>query len=78
MSNRSSAVDHPAHREIVGYRNDALPYIFDDMRNDTWHWFIALHMITGDSPIKEAHRGRITEMTQDWLEWADQHGYGPL
>jgi hypothetical protein len=78
MSMRSAAVDHPAHREIVSYREHALPYIFDDLRNKPWHWFMALHMITGDNPIKEEHRGRIKEMTQDWLEWADQHGYGSL
>ena len=73
-----TSVEHPAHREIVSHGYAALPHIFDALREKPDHWFIALHLITGHSPIKEEHRGRIKEMTQDWLEWADQNGYGPI
>jgi hypothetical protein len=66
---------HPAYREIVEMGEVALPLIFDELKRAPDHWFVALHEITGASPVLECNRGRMDGMTDDWLRWGLEHGY---
>jgi hypothetical protein len=72
-----SIIDHPAHKEIVEAGESVIKYILQDMQEDTWHWFLALHLITGEIVIKEEHRGMVQAMIDDWLEWGRERGYIP-
>jgi len=70
-------IDHPAHKEIVEAGEFAIKYILQDLQKDPWHWFMALHLITGEFVIKPEHRGMVQAMTGDWLEWGREKGYIP-
>jgi len=76
-SNPNDIVDHPAHKEIVKAGEVVIKYILQDLQEDPWHWFMALHLITGEFVIKDEHRGMVQAMTDDWLEWGREKGYIP-
>ncbi|MXZ92076.1 MAG: hypothetical protein F4W95_15095 [Chloroflexi bacterium] len=75
LSSSTQAAKHPAHREIVGMGEAALPLILERMQAQGGHWFHALHEITRARPVPPESRGRIKEMTQAWLEWGELNGY---
>ena len=64
-----------AYQQIIGMGQDAVPLILRDLEERTDHWFWALAAITGAKPVKEAHRGRLKLMAEDWLAWAGKQGY---
>lgn len=72
-----SILEHPAHKEIVEAGAPVIKYILQDLQKDPWHWFMALYLITGEVVIKEEHRGILSAMTEDWLEWGREYGYLP-
>ena len=61
--------------EIVGMGEDALPFIFAELRSEPDNWFCALRLITLADPVPEEHRGDIALMAKDWLAWAARHGF---
>jgi len=64
----------PAYEQIVAMGVAVVPAILEDLRRKPDHWFMALRKITGASPIKEEHRGRLNEMAADWIEWGESNG----
>jgi hypothetical protein len=75
MSSMTQAFLHPAYQEIVGMGKEALPFIFRAMEQNPDWFFWALRAITGENPVRTEHRGRLKEMTIDWIEWAKEKGY---
>jgi len=67
--------EHPAYRQIVAMGDEAVPWILAELEREPDHWFVALHEITGASPVPEPSRGKLKEMAQAWIEWGRQHGY---
>jgi hypothetical protein len=50
----SSGIDialQPAHQQIIGMGNEAIPLILDELQREEDHWFWALNAITGDVPV---------------------------
>ena len=74
-SKHGAMLSSSAYLSIIAMGKDALPFIFNEMRQQPEHWFIALNAITGINPVKKENRGDINAMTQDWLNWAVQHRY---
>ena len=68
-------IAHPAYLRIVGMGERAIPHILKDLREESDHWFVALHAITGDNPVPVESRGRLDAMSTAWIEWGEQHGY---
>lgn len=68
-------VMHPSYQKIIGMGAQALPFIFSELQRNPDHWFWALKAITGVDPVSPSNRGKISNMVQDWLEWAKQKGY---
>lgn len=69
---------HPAYQDIIELGEPAVPWILQRLAHKPDHWFVALSTITGASPVPPASRGRLGEMTDVWLEWGRQQGYGPF
>lgn len=67
---------HPSYLRIIGKGKSVLPFIFEDLRRNARHWFPALKAITGTSPINPKDAGKLREMTEAWLRWGEQMGYG--
>ncbi len=74
LSTMHEIAAHPAYREIVRMGYHALPLILRDLEKRPSHWFWALNEITLENPVLPEHRGNITAMAQDWLEWGKRSG----
>ena len=64
---------HPAYQRIIGLGPQALPLIFEELRQRPSQWFWALECITGEDPAK--HSSTFKEAVEEWLAWARQNGY---
>jgi len=42
-----------------------------------WVYFMLLHDITGENPIKKGHEGRYYHIFIDWLSWYVESKYYP-
>ncbi|MFA5747374.1 MAG: hypothetical protein WC926_04895 [Candidatus Paceibacterota bacterium] len=73
-SSVSEIVSNKAYLQIIALGEKVLPLIFKSMEQEPNHWFVALTSITGGvNPIKPEHRGNLSKMTEDWLDWAKKH-----
>lgn len=75
LSSMTKIVMHPAYQQIIGMGQIAIPLIFSAMGKNPDHWFWALRSITGKDPVLPEHRGRLKQMTEDWLKWGRENGY---
>ena len=69
LSSIAEIAMHPSYQQIIGMGPSAIPLILQTMKEKPGHWFWALKSITGEDPVPPKHRGRIKEMTEDWLNW---------
>ena len=76
LSSAREVAQHPAYLQVIEMGPRALPLILKELEERPGHWFLALREITQENPILPEHRGVITEMTQDWLNWARGRGTG--
>ncbi len=74
FSSAREMFQHPAYQQIVGMGPSALPFIFAELARQPDHWFWALRAITQDDPVSSEHRGNLSEMARDWLDWARKRG----
>ena len=65
---------NPAYQQIIGMGPKVLPLILKELEQNPDHWFWALTAITGVDPIFPHHRGILSEMTADWLNWGREQG----
>lgn len=75
QSSSDIMAEHPAYQAIIAMGDDVIPLILADLRESMDHWFMALRSITGESPIREEDRGKISAMTAAWLDWGRRHKY---
>lgn len=61
--------------QIIGMGPFALPFIFEDLKSNGSHWFVALAAITGADPVPSEDKGVIPKMIYHWLTWAKENGY---
>ena len=69
----------PSYRKIVAMGEDALPLIFERLRDEgdnPDHWDFALSEITGCDPVPEEAYGYMDRIAGCWLEWAEENGFG--
>lgn len=67
--------DHPAYKEIVSLGKPAVPLLLAELEREPDHWFLALHSLTGASPVPEESRGRLNEMAAAWIRWGKENGF---
>ncbi len=75
LSSITEIAMHPAYQQIIGMGRSAVPLILEEMNEKPGHWFWALKSITGEDPVLPEQRGRIKEMTKEWLSWGKEQGY---
>lgn len=62
------------YREIVAMGAEVVPVMLRELRRTPDHWFIALHELTGASPVPSEHAGNIVEMALAWVSWGESTG----
>jgi hypothetical protein len=73
-------VRHPSYQRIIGMGITAVPFILHELQSELRKgepddWFVALWAITGENPVHEGSRGKITEMAKAWLQWGIREGH---
>jgi hypothetical protein len=69
---------HPAYLQIVGMGSEAIPLLLGEVKERSGHWFTALRSIVGTSPAPPEIRGDYEAVTQAWLNWGTENGYGQI
>ena len=64
------------YQEIIKYGESVVPYIIKKIKIAPSHLFVALSKITGANPVKPENRGKINEMTSDWIHWWESERNG--
>ena len=75
ISSSSQMAMHPAYQQIIGMGAEAIPLLLNELKLRPDHWSWALRAITGEDPVKQEHRGKLSLIAQDWIEWGKEHGY---
>ena len=75
ISNVHEIYGNKHYQEIIKLGKDVVPLIFEEMRKKRYNfWFEALRQILGEGPeIPEKSRGRVVEMTDIWLKYAEEN-----
>src|SRR5437764_394319 len=74
LSNVTKIITHDAYLQIIGLGIQAVPYILRDLEHGGGPWFVALHAITHEDPVREEHESDYELMKRDWLDWGKQNG----
>jgi hypothetical protein len=75
-SSTSVQNSHPAYLEIIGLGQQVVPLLLHDLQRSARPWFAALKAITRADPVRPEDRGNIAKVTEAWLRWGREHGYG--
>lgn len=75
LSSLTAKSMHPAYQRIIGMGQVVVPFILRELQREPDHWFWALRAVTGEDPVLQDHRGRMSEMAQDWIRWGRDRGY---
>lgn len=73
LSSVSKMVRHPAYQRIISMGWPAVPLILKELQQNSDHWLVALHLITGEDPAPAD--ATFGEAVQAWLQWGRQKGY---
>jgi hypothetical protein len=73
LSSFDDIVYHPAYLRIIGMGPQVLPLIFEQMKAEPGHWFVALEAITGAQPVEP--EADFMGATHQWIEWGRAEGY---
>ena len=74
ISSTNDMATNFAYQQIIGMGPDVLPILLEEMQRDPDHWSWALRAITGENPVKDEHRGNLTLIAQDWIQWGKENG----
>ncbi|MCZ6918292.1 MAG: hypothetical protein O7I93_16070 [Gemmatimonadetes bacterium] len=75
QSSITAMVADRAYLHIVAMGTSVVPLILRELSERPDQWFWALSALTQADPVRQAHRGQIGKMRDDWLRWADAAGY---
>ena len=64
---------HEAYQTILSYREKAVRYMLEDLRDNDGFWYVALHEITGaEPPIPDGYTTDFFGEREAWLQWSRQ------
>lgn len=74
VSSTDEMIRHPAYQEIIAMGWSAVPLLLTEMRERPNHWAPALQTITGAQPVPKEAYGRLDQIAEAWLDWAEENG----
>jgi hypothetical protein len=75
MSSSTAMAKLPSYQQIIALGPPVIPLLLRELERGPEHWFWALTVLTGASPVPEEQRGKTREMAQTWVQWGREHGY---
>jgi|GEM_PF-4713866 len=73
MSSSSAIVLSTPYQRILSMGKNALPYIFQELRDNYGDWFWALEVITGQNPVPPQFQGDLKKMREIWLDYGTRN-----
>jgi|GEM_PF-1423082 len=73
LSSITAKIMHPSYLRIIGMGKQVLPLIFEQMKREPGHWFVALEAITGENPVHD--EADFISATEQWINWGRSKGY---
>jgi hypothetical protein len=67
-------ITHDAYLKIIGMGRTAVPFILEEMKHGSVHWFVALRAIIGHDPFP-ASCTNMRMALQAWLDWGKAHKF---
>jgi hypothetical protein len=71
LSSSDAMFENSNYQEIIKMGLRVVPWIIEQLREKPSHLFMALRSITGATPVRPEHVGRLYDMAADWIEWYD-------
>lgn len=75
LSNSAQMAMLRPYQQIIGLGEPAVPFILEELRRETDHWFWALEAITQENPVLPQDAGRVEKMAEAWIEWGVREGH---
>jgi hypothetical protein len=72
MSNPRHILDHPAYSQIRQMNEQAVPFILKRIDKEPNLWTVVLSDMTNAQPVRRWHRGKVSQMAEDWKRWASR------
>jgi hypothetical protein len=73
MLSSTTQINNNSHyRQMVALGPDIIPFVIDELRAESNHWFSLLRELTGENPIIDADRGYMDRMAKAWIKWWDE------
>ncbi len=67
---------HEAYQSILAYKDEAVRFMLEDLRDNDGFWYVALHQITdAEPPIPSGFASDFYGEKEAWLRWGRAHGY---
>jgi hypothetical protein len=73
LSSSTAIVNHPAYQAVIALGPPVVPFLLRELEAEPYHWFEALHAITGEDPVRPEDWGHIGAMAAAWLAWGRSH-----
>ena len=70
-SSATKIVEHPLYQKIIASGESMVPFILNEVRNGSNHWYYALQKMTRYTP-PNAEKLNFQELRLVWLEWSKQ------
>jgi hypothetical protein len=71
LSSIDAAVQSDHFKELVALGDKVVPLIVYELKKAPSFIFLALHEITGENPVPPSARGKVREMANAWISWAE-------
>lgn len=76
VSSIPDLVMHSSYQQIIRLpKNDVLPLILRELRDNGGFWYPALHALTDENPVDPKDIGNVRKMTEAWLKWGRTEGW---
>ncbi|MCE9523594.1 MAG: hypothetical protein K8S25_14330 [Alphaproteobacteria bacterium] len=63
---------HPAFAKIVAMGSTVVPFIIRELRTNPDFLFLALPILTRENPVPPQAAGKVREVINAWLAWAER------
>jgi hypothetical protein len=75
LSNPAQIARHDSYLAIIGKGQKILPLILKALQDEENHWYVALRLLTGASPVPPEASGKPDQVREAWLQWGRTNGY---
>jgi hypothetical protein len=66
-------IENPSVQKLLSFGPQAIPWILKEIRHRPDFLVMALGFLAKENPVQPSSRGKIEEIVNDWIVWADRN-----